>query len=541
MDPMKVPGSIVALAFLVARLSLAQEAPAAAPPAGVAAEIDALKKDNQSLKDRLKALEDASAAKPPAGAPGMTTMRGFTLKFGGDIRLRNEQDWNAFDLDSSVRDNANQSRLRTRLAFDADYMNTVGAYVKITNEYRWGSDTKYSPNSQAEDVRVDNAFIRLRHPFSLPIVFTGGRQDLLADPEKGWGGMYGEGWILFEGTPQDGSTTIGFDSVKLRYDGIENTTIDLMYANLSQTGTGTSFPAIYSNPDNREDFLGVYAITKPKDIAPLQLDLYQLNRIKELNKNYATAPGNFWDPKCYTAAFGGRLSSGVGLGTHVTGPKPLLDGHLDFALEGAYETGHIDPENGYIGQTPYTAGEEVDRSAWAGYAWARLNDDKGMPNLLPWVVGRFDFFSGDDPESQGTYEGWDNMYSDWPKYSELLIYTFYDASPMAGTHGTADPNLGVWTNMYFPTVELGFKPSFGVKALDKKIWFRGQYRYMAADENNGPGDGYKVGDLLQAYVEYDPLPFLLTHFYFDYFIPGDYYSSDASDAWFSRFEIMILF
>jgi hypothetical protein len=64
---------------------------------------------------------------------------------------------------------------------------------------------------------------------------------------------------------------------------------------------------------------------------------------------------------------------------------------------------------------------------------------------------------------------------------------------------------------------------------------------MVAEHGNGLGDGFHIGDLLQAYVQYAPLPFLVTHAYFDYFVPGNYYTRAADDAWFLRFEMMFLF
>jgi hypothetical protein len=509
-------------------------------------EIEKLKKENEDLRNRVGALEagsletsvpkkaEAEAAgkdkvQPeaiPAAVPGkfqVPGVPGLTLDFGGDIRLRNEDIQNGFDLNNDVNDHWNSTRLRTRFNLDVDYKNIAGMFVQLTNEYRWGSDTKYNPDFQAEDIRVDNAYVRINHFMDTPFIFTGGRQDLLAAPEKGWGGWYGEAWLLFDGTPNDGSATIAFDSLKLRFDGIPDTTIDLIYAEMSERNRSAdaSLRNLYADSDWDEDLFALYGISR---FSGVQLDLYAMGRNKNVSVNYLGAAGNFWDPELITGVFGGRVATA----------EPLLDKHLSLACEGGYQTGYLIPGGtGFIGSTPYPAGERVDRSAFGVYAWANLSLAQEAPSLNPFGIVRFDYLSGDDPDTKGTFEGWDSMYAEWPKYSELLIYQYYD--PFAPAHGSADPNLGAFTNMYFPTVELGIWP------FEKKLQVKGGYRYMQADQKNGPGEGSHLGDLLQFYTEYRPYPYLRAHFYFDYFFPGTYYDRGADESWFSRVEVMFLF
>ncbi len=511
-------------------------------------EIEKLKKENEDLRARVGALEggalEASAPKKAEAEPGgkdkvapdavavppgrfaVPGVPGLTLKFGGDIRLRNEDIQNGFDLNDDVNDHWNSTRLRTRLNLDVDYKDVAGMFLQLTNEYRWGSDTKANTDFQAEDIRVDNAYVKIKHFMDAPFIFTGGRQDLLAAPEKGWGGWYGEAWLLFDGTPNDGSATIAFDSLKLRFDGIQDTTIDLIYAKLSDRNRGTdaSLANLYADSDWDEDLFALYGITK---FSGMQLDLYAMGRNRNLAANYMGAAGNFWDPELITGVFGGRVATA----------EPLLDKHLSLACEGGYQTGYLIPAGAgnYIGSTPYASDNRVDRNAFGAYAWANLSLAQEAPSLNPFALARFDYMSGDDPDTQSTFEGWDSFYADWPKYSELLIYQYYD--PFASAHGSADPNLGSFTNMYFPTVELGLAP-FG-----KQLTVKGGWRYMQADTKNGPGGGRHLGDLLQFYTEYRPkeYPFLRAHFYFDYFFPGTYYENDADESWFSRVEVMFLF
>lgn len=546
----------------------AEEAASASAPAGQPAsdavagepsvldEIRELREENRRLAERLSAVEArptggadqavVAPGGPPMGQEGpvpgwMYIGKDLTFKLTGDVRLRNEDLRNAFDLSDDIEDDWNSTRLRTRVGFDLDYKDLIGGYIQLTNEYRWGSDTKYAANFQAEDIRVDNAYIRIKRPWDVPLTLTAGRQDLLAEPERGWRGMYGEGWILFDGTPQDGSATISFDSAKLRWDVTDRIKADFIYIkfsdlNLAPPGPPGTLGSLYSDSDWDEDAVGLYTISQldPFESLPLQLDAYCLYRDKDIARNFGSVPtGPFVDPKVETAALGGRLAT----------RKPLLDGHLMAAAEGAYQTGTMRAGDvggtGFIGQDPYPLGEDIDRDAFAWYAWTRMSFDEEVPSLKPYFELRFDYFSGDDPDSQDKFEGWDSFYGEWPKYSELLIYTFYDA--FATAHGEADPNLGAWANMYFPSVEIGCYP---IESLKKTLALKARWRYFMASNNKtapgGTGDR-DIGHLAQGYIEWAPYSCLRTHAYFDYFFPGDYYSSNADDAWFLRFEVMLLF
>jgi hypothetical protein len=529
---------------------------AVAPAPDVTKDLEALRKDNEELKARVKALEDAKAGAPAAGGGAPTTPPGVIpigkdlfLKFRSDVRLRYEKLFNAFDLENDVNDNWYSTRLRTRLGFDFDYKDTVGAYIQLMNEYRWGSETKSQtlvPNYQeyqAEDVRIDNAYLRIKHPWNVPFVFTGGRQDLLADPEKGWRGMYGEGWLLFDGTPEDGSASISFDSLKLRFDGIRDTTIDAIYAQTAHINFGTvpgtnakTLGNTWADSDYDEDLYTLYGITRL--IPKIQLDGYVMARDKNPDLNYAGTGKNFWDPHLDTEVFGGKVGSSTSYWKH-----------FDWAIQGAYETGHVRPAGtGFIGETPYSLGENVRRDAYGYYAWGKVNFNEELPRVNPWVSARWDHLSGDDPNTKDRFEGWDPMFADWPLYSELLIYTVYD--PFMPAHGTADPDLGSWTNMKFPTIEAGLVPDF--LGLNKKLSIKGGWRHFLADMPHQPTTnqftgapasftrGPTRGDLWQVYAEYAPVPFLRTHVYFDYFTVGDFYGPSADNAWFFRVEAMFI-
>ncbi len=514
-----VVGLCVALLTSVAALG-------AESPEDILKELEGLKQANQELAKRIETLETKAApADKSAVPPGRFDLGGgVTLKLNGDVRVRNEGMNNELDMDTHVDDTLNWTRVRTRLGADVDYQNKVGAFVQLANEFRWGQQSKANSGLTSRDLFVDNAYVRFnfKELWDAPFVFTAGRQDLLAAPELGWRGMYGEGWLLFDGTPFDGSTSIAFDSAKLRFTGIENVTLDLIYGKINDITPGAAYsPASHFTEAVDEDLYALYAITKP--VEGLQADFYAMHR----NKNWDAAYAGFRDPELQTTVLGGRLST----------TKPIMDDYVSWALEGGYQTGSVNSSDGTVGTIPTTT-DRMQRDAYAFYTWARLHDaKKDFECLNPMFEARFDFMSGDDPSTNHRYEGWDSFYAEWPKYSELLIFNLYDS--FAAWQGGSNPNLGGFTNLWFPSFTLNLTPSF--EPFNKEVNFKFGYRYMSADEKNGQGNGRKFGDLYQFKVMYNFAKGLSSHFEYDLFDPGSYFDRSANNAWFARVELMYSF
>lgn len=463
-----------------------------------------------------------------------------TVKVFGDLRLRGINADNLFDVDRSYDDNWKWYRMLTRFGFryDFDWKDYedagVGLFMRFCNEYRWGDLGKQrgltgAPASGVfgigdKDVHVDNAYMEIKHPYSAPFIAYLGRQDLLHTPEKGFGGMYGEGWLLLDGSPQVGSHFVSFDALKLRFDGIRDTQVDFIAAKPNDLGDAAGgLTGAYSKWKDEEDFYAVYLTSMLTD--PVKLETYYMAKNKNWGLDYNPSGTTWYDPPQQTNCLGGRLSS-----------KGLLDNHFNFATEAAYQWGTIETDGtGYIGGNPnYPANRNVKRSAWGAYAEGTFVFAQELEEINPYLTVRFDYQSGDNPHSR-QYEGFDSMYAEWPKVSELLIYSVFDpfASARSGKAGV-DNDLGAWTNMYFPSIFIGMRPIQGLHA-------RLGYRYLAADHRNGPGGGRKRGSLYQAYVQYQFNAVLGGHLYFDYFDPGSYYGHGASDSWFARWELTVRF
>ena len=86
----------------------------------------------------------------------------------------------------------------------------------------------------------------------------------------------------------------------------------------------------------------------------------------------------------------------------------------------------------------------VPIGAWGGYTYGRRTSEHVRK---PYIQVGWYGFSGDDPRTTGRIEGWDPLFSRWPKWSELYIY-----SQMRET------GVGYWTNSSMWQGEAGFSP-----------------------------------------------------------------------------------
>ncbi len=158
--------------------------------------------------------------------------------------------------------------------------------------------------------------------------------------------------------------------------------------------------------------------------------------------------------------------------------------------------------------------------AWGGYARVKKVFAHAIkPSLSLAVIG----LSGDDPQT-GADENWDPLFSRWPSWSELYIYS------LSKEKGTA-----YWTN------EKMFQAEF-VAAPWKPVNLRATYYRMGAFHAY-PGDptvfaaGRHRGDLLEFRADVRAGRSWKGHVLYEWMAPGDYYASD-DPAHFFRVEVI---
>ena len=247
------------------------------------------------------------------------------------------------------------------------------AYVRMTKEWFYGQDEEMPGyDVEGKDVAFDSAWFEVKNMLNTGFTLKAGRQDLI----------YGEGLVLLDGTPYDGSQTIGFDAIKLTYPHEWGTT-DVIYSKLHENNADLA---------DDEDLYGIYNKLKFGNTGVEPYLLYR-NKNLDADKGVNLVRGiNALDPVLrgptgevltddavspYT--FGEQLDPSPGeetilLGARLTHMFELNDDGMTLSLgaEGGKEWGTVDFTGsgnlpGAFQFNRFAGDNRVDRDAWAGY------------------------------------------------------------------------------------------------------------------------------------------------------------------------------
>ena len=137
----------------------------------------------------------------------------------------------------------------------------------------------------------------------------------------------------------------------------------------------------------------------------------------------------------------------------------------------------------------------------------------------------YEYESGDDPTTDDN-EQFDPLWAEWPRWSELYIYTYSKETMIAESTNVRRFNLGH-----------KFNPN-------KKWQICTDYHLLWADENTsstaiGFSDTSKFrGQLFTCWAKYKMSAQLTGHLLGEYFVPGTYYDPGNRDAaFFLRFNL----
>ncbi|MCK4274940.1 MAG: alginate export family protein, partial [Phycisphaerae bacterium] len=236
----------------------------------------------------------------------------------------------------------------------------------------------------------DKMNIKWSKALNLPLTVTVGRQDM----------MFGNNWLILDGTPLDGSRTIFFDAARVTIDLEEiKTKIDLVYIDQHADSDRWIKPFCDKDFHNIEqDERGAIVYVTNKSLPKTQIDGYFI--YKNDRADLGTETGDVgtnrlapWqtgtDGNIY--AFGGRIAGSIG-------------DAWKYRAEMAQEFGHKNGANicafGANARLEYHLNDNHKNSFNTGY----------------------EYLSGDDPDT-GTNEQFDPLWGRWPQFSELLAYT----------------------------------------------------------------------------------------------------------------------
>ncbi len=410
------------------------------------------------------------------------------FQVGGDIRIREAGFNNIITWDSENKsDQQHFWRMRSRLYFQLAPIEQITAYTRLTNEWRYYAKPKNRVHPLRDEVILDNAYLSFQGFADIPLSLRVGRQDL----------MYGEGFLILDGTPLDGSRTSCSDAVKLTLD-LDQTQIDFLA--IWNTGrqwfsvNKNSEPLSASGPPGRLDsqtvgLFGAY-LTDTGLIERQKIEAYYLLK-RGLVNDYAPEK---W-PDHTINILGGRLSG-------------LLTDRISYGAEATLQVGdygdHSMTAFGGYGRGTYTLTDLDCRPAFS----------------LEYV-----YLSGDDPDER-KYGGWDPVLARWPKWSELYVYS-----------QVPEKDVAYWTNTQIYRAKLSLAP---IERLTVDL----VYQYLRANEA-GPGTpafgtGKDRGQNPQFVLRYDFNDWLFGHLLGEYFIPGNFYSGD-DNSFFARWQILARF
>ena len=429
-------------------------------------------------------------------------------------------DWNHDDIalndGSGLASDADLFRVRHRLWGQFRLRSGPRLYARLTTEWwRFVNPWRWNPSTSGKtEVILDNLYLDIPKVPYIPGSLRIGRQDIVR----------GEGFILLEGGPLDGSRSIYQNAILLGLDGqklrLAKTKLELMaIRNLAWDPM-----VIVNGPKDAEKAAGKRKIVEWNETA-FGLYVTQTSLPKQAIEGYwiykEQELSSAKDPFLKLSTVGARVSG-------------ELPQSLRFAAEGAYQfgTGHT------TGVVEEALGFEsdFDHRSYGGYAWLSRSF---IAMLHPTIKLGAVYLSGDDPDDRDAADpidqGWVPVFSRWPEWSELYIYTQLDEAPLSAY---AEPQLGggrfiaYWTNLRSLNAAVTIQPTGAFKL---------SYTYHAlhAPQASASDLGHSRGCLHEWLATTDLGRHASMHFLIERFKPGDFYSHRVDDAWFIRTELML--
>ncbi len=405
------------------------------------------------------------------------------FQYGFEERLRFEYWDEVFDLNENGTKPTDQF-IRNKISVWGRWNanDKISVYLKLTGEPFIYTGAHKGDDFVKDEIVFDNAYVDIKEPFDWPVTFRLGRQDFM--------NAFGEGFIIMDGTPMDGSRTVYFNAVRATWAINKDNSLDIIY--LSDPKKEQYLPVF----NNRNQTLNV-----SDEQAVI---LYGKNKI---NDHWAVEPYYIYKNE-------GAQTAVPELDIHTLGGRAVYSNNpWKVVAELAGQFGE------------YDGGQ--DRQGLGGY----IHLDRSFPDLplKPEATIGFYYQSGDDPQTAKNEE-WNPLFSRWPWMSELLVLTY----------ATEEKQPGYWTNLQ--NYRAGVKLS-----LTDKTKLNLTYNYMRANEDTGitgsifSNSGKERGHLPQVMLSHKFTKNLDGYILGEYFIPGNFYYDGADNAMFLRTHLQYKF
>ena len=350
-------------------------------------------------------------------------------------------------------------------------------------------DAAYIDEWTMDEAIFDQMNVEWRNICGLPLKAKVGRQDIIL----------GNGWLVLDGTPLDGSRTIFFDAVRGTLD-LKNcqTSVDVIYIDQHADSDWWIKPFCDKDFHNIEqDEKGAILYVTNTSLPKTQIDGYFIYKHDEAVLN---APADYVAPwqagdNADIYAFGARAAGDIG-------------DHWKYRAEYAAEFGNKNGQalcaQGFNSLLSYFLKDKCNNNFRVGY----------------------EYLSGDKPGTESTNEQFDPLWGRWPQFSELLVYTV-----------ALENRPGETTNLH--RVQLGWScnPCKNLEWLnDYHLLFRDQKSYTGRPYFDQ--DCFR-GQLFTSVLKYKFNEHVSTHLWGEFFFPGNFYSESRNEtAAFLRYEVV---
>ena len=400
------------------------------------------------------------------------------LRFGFVYRFRFVSWDNAIHLDENKKSESTFTRYRTNLSLNWNPRPNLELSMKLTNEFRYyfiPSDRDFN----LHEIFIDNLLLKWKKPFNLPLDLSLGRQNM----------MLGEGFVVMDGHPLDGSRSIYFNAVRADFNFNENNKLIFFYTYQPRKDTWLPIINDQEQPliEQPEEGIGLYYQQTSKQTG---YDIYIIR------KNMYSIKSLPFDSTINT--FGGKI-------------KIPIFNTFSLTAEGAFQSGSYG---------------DYGRNAFGGHYHMDYMSSFNFPGPTLITFGGI-YLSGDEP-STSKIEGWDPVFSRWPKWSEAYIYTLIPEYK---------GKVAYWSNLASLYAELKFN-------VFPKINLDVTYHHLTApklarDTIPFPGGtGKDRGELIITRVNIRLSKKISGHIHLENFYPGNYYWPEADDYYWLRVEIM---
>ena len=429
------------------------------------------------------------------------------LTWGADFRARNEYFDNLLTLNPyHPLHEQDYFRFRGRVWASVTPFEDLSLNARLANEAReWMRPAGYTgfagqSGMDWRDGIFDNLNVQWRHILAQPASLTVGRQDV----------FLGDGWLVGDGTPFDGSWTYFLDAARLTW-GLkdQHTTIEVLGI-MQDAHDNAWLQTINANqylPETEQNEKGAILWVANKSLVPANFDGYFMykhdNAANDIAPKFHPDTGDIY-------TLGGRVSGAPGQ-------------HWKYSAEGAYQFGRKrDPSI----QFPASSMDFHDLDAFgvnSKLTWLfkdRLNNQLNLS---------YEFLSGDDPKT-GDDEMFDNLWGRWPRWSETGLYSFA-AETRIGNEANLHRFGPGWS--FTPLKNLDFSASYFALFTAEKVATRGPTSLFT-------GAGNFRGHFVQAVLKYKVGKHMNAHLWSEFQFPGDYYV--YRQPWkFLRAEVMFIF